>query len=753
MAKAYMKALTGSEDTKVTFQTFDDSGQKREGLLRVLHGSLDEWSSELTRLNENGGGVFVTVNETDLQGRKATNVVAIRSLFADFDGVEPGHGTTPAFALTPTFIVRSKNGPHPYYPLEPGESLADFTPAQGRLADYYGSDPAVKDLPRVMRLPGFDHRKGDPFRVTLSILSDFRFTIADVMAEHPVTSQVVDARRVEVAAGAQITLGHRRPTIMSFMGGAHRTGAQYEELLALGISTNERCVPKISLKEIESMARNVSRYPPGAPVVQNDEKSVDPNKVYSLSDKGNAEYFCSIYGRDLRYVNDAKKWYVYDGQHWIVDDTNGVERKAKAAIESMLPKAVKMTDSSKRAELIKHALKTESARGIESMVRLARSEAGVSCKMDVFDNDRWLLNCINGTVDLRTGVLRDHSREDMITKMVPARYDPDAKCPTWDSFLDRIMKSNIELIDFLRRGVGYSLTGDVSEQVMFLLWGRGANGKSTFVGTLEAILDGYCKNLPPDTLMQRRTDGGTSTEIAALKGARLVTSVESDEGKSMAEAKVKQMLGGDSITARFLFQDFITFKPEFKLWFAANHRPQIKSGGEAIWRRIHLVPFTEFIPVDQRDVALPIKLGTELDGILAWAIAGCLEWQKAGLRPPEEVRAATAEYREEEDILAAFIDERCAVADGLYISKTDLYVAYVAYQEASKERPISKKLFCTRMADKNFNGGLGRQKHVLEGISLKTAAGIDGPREPPPPRGLPFMQSTQDVGFNANDGL
>jgi putative DNA primase/helicase len=263
---------------------------------------------------------------------------------------------------------------------------------------------------------------------------------------------------------------------------------------------------------------------------------------------------------------------------------------------------------------------------------------------DVFDNDPYLLNVNNGTIDLKKGILKPHDPTDLITKLVPVDYDLNAEMPLAKEWLLEVMDGNQEMVSFLKRAVGYSLTGDTREQILLICYGVGANGKSTFFGLIQELLADYATATSTSTLMVKRTES-IPCDVAMLKGARFVAAAEAEAGQHIAESLVKQLTGGDVITARYLHSNPFTFKPTFKIWMAVNHKPVIRGTDVGIWRRIRLIPFTVVFPDHKQDKTLPEKLREELRGLLAWAIAGCLEWQKSGLGVPDEITKATGDYR------------------------------------------------------------------------------------------------------------
>lgn len=427
---------------------------------------------------------------------------------------------------------------------------------------------------------------------------------------------------------------------------------------------------------------------------------------FYLTEMGNAERLAARFGEDLRHIHPWKKWLIWSGKRWEPDTRGEVVKKAKLTARSIRVEAEQAIGDEQEA-LEKHAERSESNHSIAAMIGLARSEPGIPVAVEELDRDPWLLNVENGTVDLRTGKLKPHDRDDLMTKLAPVEYDPDAEAPTWEKFLERVLPDE-EVRSFVQRAVGYSLTGDVSEQVLLFLYGAGANGKSTFLNAILEALGDYSQQAAPELLTVKMN--AHPTELARLKGTRFVASVEVEEGKRLAESLVKQMTGGDRITARFMRQDFFEFEPTHKVFFAANHKPVVRGTDYAIWRRIRLVPFDVTIPEDERDGHLPEKLREELPGILSWAVEGCLDWQAEGLDEPEGISRATEEYRSEMDVLAAFIEDRCVVSKRAEVRATPLYEVYREWCEASGERAENQRSFGTRLHERGFEnekvGGL-----------------------------------------------
>jgi putative DNA primase/helicase len=434
-------------------------------------------------------------------------------------------------------------------------------------------------------------------------------------------------------------------------------------------------------------------------VIQTDAGVQTAGPRENHTDAGNARRLVRLHGTDLRFVPEWGVWLHYDGQRWARDTGGGAAMAlAKRAVLSMYEEAADKGDTERKA-MVDHARRSEAEPRLRAMITLARSEPGIAVAPDRLDTDPWTFNVQNGTIDLRSGDLRPHRREDLIAKIAGCAYLPDATCPTWTGFLDRIMDGREEVIGFLRRAAGYALTGSTREQVIFLLHGTGANGKSTLLRVLLELLGDYGRQAPSDVLLAKRNDAHP-TGIAGLHSARLVSVIEVDEGRRLAEGLVKQLTGSDRVAARFMRQDFFEYEPAFKLFLAANHKPIIRGTDLATWRRIRLVPFDVTIPPEEQDHDLADKLRTELPGILRWAVEGALEWQEGGLKPPAAVLAATDTYRAESDILGAFIAERCTMGPDEWASKDELYRSYSSWAEQAGEKPISKRAFGERIQER-----------------------------------------------------
>jgi putative DNA primase/helicase len=352
-----------------------------------------------------------------------------------------------------------------------------------------------------------------------------------------------------------------------------------------------------------------------------------------------------------------------------------------------------------RSKAQDHARKSESAKAIRDMISCAEAESGITISVIQLDSDAFLLNCLNGTVDLRSGHLREHRREDLITKLAPVQYDPKAQLDLWDELLDWVTAGNRDLRKYLQRAGGYSITGDGSEEVLFLVHGDSSTGKSTFLEALKMSLGDYARTADFEAFLKRHQVGAPRNDIARLAGARMVISIEVDEGKRLAEGLIKMLTGGDTVAARFLYKEAFEFLPGFKLWLAANHAPEVRDDDEAMWRRIRRIPFDHVIPKTRRDPKVKATLKNPSvagPAILAWAVRGAVMWQEQGLGVPPIVEQATAAYREEMNPISEFINDCCLLAENAGVGRTALFEAYEEWA-AGKRVVLDRKRFDERI--------------------------------------------------------
>jgi len=437
------------------------------------------------------------------------------------------------------------------------------------------------------------------------------------------------------------------------------------------------------------------------------------------TDGGNAQRLIRLHRNNIKYCHTFKKWMVWDGHRWKIDGDGSTYRLCEDVIREIYSEASNSIDSKDRQEWAKFAIRSDSGRGYRDMLFLASFNKAVAITSDRLDTNPWLLNTENLTIDLKTFEAREPSREDLITKSAGAVYDPSAKCPIWEDFLDNIFQGDKDLIGYVQRATGYSLTGSMVEQVYFFCHGTGANGKSVFLATLRALLGDYAKQGSFDTFLIQHT-AKVRNDLAALAGARIITASEAEEGSRLSMQVIKSWTGGDPITARFLFGEDFTFKPVGKIWLAANTKPVISERNHAAWRRVHLIPFLVTIPLEEQDRELENRLLQELPGILIWALEGLKEYHRMGLRPPKAVKAATDAYRRENDSMAAFLSECCEVRKLAICKNSDLFNAYRNFCGMIGFDPLSQTKFSLDLSNKPAIRST-RNMHgmVWHGIDLK----------------------------------
>ena len=440
--------------------------------------------------------------------------------------------------------------------------------------------------------------------------------------------------------------------------------------------------------------------PPDPPEEIIDRSGEDREKGTSFTDTRNARRLVAKHGEQIRFDHTRGQWRLWDGTVWAHDETEQIMRHAKGVVRDMHKEIRTWGLEPKEYREARHeVLKVESTGRLKSMCENARSDVYATHK--TWDNDPYLFNCANGTVDLRTGELLPHRPERWQSKIAPVPYEPDAKCPKWEEFLARIFGDDTELIEFVQRSVGLSMIGEVLENILYVMWGTGANGKSTFLKVIMKVLGDYSRAAASDLLMYA-DNPQHSTAIAELRGVRMVATVETNAGGRISEATVKMLTGGDERNARFLFQDAFTYEPSDTFWLATNHKPVITGNSEGIWRRLKLIPFNVSIPKAEQDKKLPEHLRAEHAGILAWAVRGCLEYQKHGLTDPHAVHVATAGYRTEMDSLNAFLEESTVVQPGCRISSGELYKSYTAWCNEAGEKAATQRFLGLRLGERGF---------------------------------------------------
>lgn len=429
---------------------------------------------------------------------------------------------------------------------------------------------------------------------------------------------------------------------------------------------------------------------------QNPGKAPECFVPIRLDDTGNGDLFCELYSKLLRYNFTEKVWYYWDGARWAPDPGGVIETSVDDTVKALEEDLAKMIAAEPGGAASRHLKYSRSRKGKDALEKEVRHRLATDASQ--LDTGTMRFNAKNLTVGLATGKTMAHDPGDMSTRLGGCGISPDGvelRCPTWLNFLNEIFGGDEELIRFVQKACGYSMTGETSEQCLFFLYGAGRNGKSTFLNVLADIFGDYARNIQPQTIMEQRgaSSGSANPDVARLKGARFVTTVEPDEGERLNEGLIKQLTGGDTITARYLYGKEFEFKPQFKLWIAANNKPVIRGTDLGIWRRIRLIPFGVTIPEDKVDKRLPEKLQREYPFILRWILEGCMLWRAEGLGSAKQVEQSTGEYRMEMDSVRAFLDECTTAAPEGRVKAAELYAAYRHWCEECGRCPKSSTKF------------------------------------------------------------
>lgn len=463
----------------------------------------------------------------------------------------------------------------------------------------------------------------------------------------------------------------RNVTLTSIAGTLHNTGMSGETLYrSLSEINRERCRPPLDDYEIRNISNSIGK--------------TEVHIVHgAYTDLWAARLFHEKYGSDLHWCSPLGGWLVWDNSRWLLDETLQIEKMAEAVIQKIHEQANATGDKL----LKKFAIARESDKNIRAMLTRLKSLGEIPVSSNAFDQDTHKINSPHQTLDLKTGLTYQNHRSDLITRRIDVDHNPEAKCPRWLQFMDEIFCGDRDLIDYVQRAAGYSLSGDVSEHCMFVLHGMGRNGKSTFLKHISAIMGDYSATADAGLLIEKR-DGGIPNDVARLRGVRLVIVQESKRGNSFDESRVKALTGGDRITARFMRKEFFEFNPTFKIWFSTNHKPDIVGTDLGIWRRIRTIPFERVFSESEVDKNLDEKLRCEYEGIFAWLVEGYKKWGATGLGENRAVSAAGEEYQEESDVMKSFIEEACEMTGSCL--KFELLQAFQVWKKAAGGRWLSR---------------------------------------------------------------
>jgi putative DNA primase/helicase len=486
----------------------------------------------------------------------------------------------------------------------------------------------------------------------------------------------------------------------------------FDELLADGTCFKGHPQPELRNAE-EAKAPPV---PPRGRHRASPGEGADPLPAEPWSELGYARRLIEVYGDRLRYVPQWKRWLAWDGRRWSDDATGQAARWMKAIARRITADALATPDERERRAAVNLARRGESAAGVAGALTLAGTEQEIVVTPDGLDADPFLLNCANGTLDLRTGKLRPHEPADLLTKITQAAYRPDSAGPEFAKFLERV-QPDPAMRTYLAQLLGHGLEGRITVHLLPIFHGAGANGKSTFTTVIGSALGDYAAPADPE-LLTARTFAAHPTGLADLFGLRLAVLHESDNGRHLAEGTVKRLTGGDPLKARRMREDFWSFDPSHTLLMLTNHKPVVTGTDVAIWRRIKLVPWDVVIPEHERDEALGDRLALELDAVLAWMVAGYLDWHSRGFAEPGPVTVATDAYRAESDVLARFIGEKCLTGPHFHARSAGLFAAWSRWCAAEGEEPGTQTAFSTALVNRGFDKRRSAAGYVWDGLGL-----------------------------------
>jgi putative DNA primase/helicase len=608
--------------------------------------------------------------------------------------------------LPPTpMMTRSARGLHRYYLRPP----VDTIPAH--LWTSEGIKVEVKRDGQYVVAPGSVHpgdpEQGIPPGHVYSEVESWPDSLDALPFLPPsVFENSVSKRERAESLPAEVTPGSRNDALFREGCRLRNLGWEQPEIAtALHGLNRERCDPPLPSGEVDTIAKSAARYDP-------------PADTCPLTEAGDAEFFASMFADTARYDHRRSRWLHFRQHHWTPQITGEVHRMALAAIRARQGAATRITDTEKRKKHFAWAIGGEARKRQANMMALAQNVKPLADAGDAWDTDPWLLGVTNGVLDLRTGHLRDGRPADAVTKVALVGYDPAATCPRWDRFLREIFADHPEIGDYLQRAIGYALTGDTGEQVFWILFGEGANGKSTLMEVLMLGIFGpaYSWTMPFPTAGW--SNAMSEYQKAELAGQRLVQASEVARRAELNEELIKSLTGTDSINARHPYGRPFSFEPAAKFFLRVNDKPVIRDQTHSMWRRPKLVPFTQIFPPNRtlRDTLL-----AEAPGILAWAVRGCLDWQRDGLRHPAVVEAATQEYRAESDPLVQFFADRCVIDSNAHVAAKDLFNAYqswcTAEHMAGPDR-LSQQAFGLRIRER-FEA-VEKRTVTYKGIGLMT---------------------------------
>ncbi len=665
----------------------------------------------------------------------AKEVSALPGFWMDFDSSDGKHNEknipsrddlkTFIFSLPwkPSLILDSGGGFHVYWLFDQAYIIASETDRMkisalsknfqesifDRGTQYGWKFDITANISWPLRLPGTTNKKYNPVRTVSVEYADpncfYPYQSLSMPYNKPV--QVINVLNDNNNPLGSVIEGSRNTKLTSIAGSLRYHHGMDEEQLNNNLQqiNQNQCHPPLPEKEVAGIARSVAKYAPGVYHQTNISQTniTQQNNNYELSDIGNATLFVDNFLSFIRYCHDFQKWLIYDGTRWKVDTNQTIDTLAKQLITEIYSQNNSITDLNQQKQQ-KHYLRSQSYNSLIAMLKIAKTDERIKISANELDKDLMLLNCLNGTVDLRTGNLLDHDKINFITKTTNIIYDPNATCPVFTNFMNEIMLENQILINYLKRFVGYSLTGLTNEECLIILIGEGCNGKTKFREVIRSLLGDYAGQCDFNTLNAINNDNRIRNDLAKLIGSRCAMVAETEKKVELAWSLIKSLTGGDWVQARHLYKDYIEFKPTFKFYLATNHMPAIDLKDKGAVRRVHVINFKAYFPENIIDRYLENKLREELPGILNWAIQGCLEWQEMkSLNPPAEVLLNENISYHYLDKLAEFFDDCLELSANGRIRKTTLPKLYIQWCQEHNIQIIPKKKLYAIFADKQFH--------------------------------------------------
>ena len=522
-------------------------------------------------------------------------------------------------------------------------------------------------------------------------------------------------RTAKKAVTEHIPQGERNARLTSIAGAMRRQGTTPEAILAALLEVNiSQCEPPLPENDVRRIAESVGRYEPAETT----------SGEYNRSDSGMGERLADIYHGKIRFVHLWGQWLIYRGGCWYPDNIGEVKLLAKLAVRSMYAGAAEIESKEERRKYLDYVLAAESERRINAALTMAASEKGIATDATELDAQPWLLNVRNGTINLNTCTLRPHNPADLLTQIADVDFIPAATSDEWDTFLLTIFKNDTELIDYIRRAVGYTLNGTQTERAFFFCHGLGRNGKSQFLAALRYVLGPYAAEAKPDTFMEQKFKvSGPDEGLAALRGIRLLTATEVKKGHEINTGLIKRMTGGEPLWHERKFQHGYSFQPTHTLWLSGNHEPRITDTTDSIWDRLKKIPFNVRIAESQDIKAYGEKLAkAHGPAILAWMIKGAREWNQGGLsNEPDVVKTAISEYRAHQDALHDFEKERIKKTPGNSATIADIYNAFCKWCTDNDQETMTKRAFNEAMRERGYRDQRGTgNKAVWVGVTLVT---------------------------------